>query len=323
MLALPSGCHQAVNRHRLWLAWSGLTTAIMTWALPSNAVEDLEYVAEHLPEGAANHRLASLPLWGPTPESWSLSIQGAWSRNTAQSLSLSGPLSSLGLQFRLSPRWTLSAVGFYDRLQFSGENDRRPLEVRFARSTPLSLPADAAFARLGGTTTDAGVGIVLGYEMASGWLRDWRVTFGALAQRLALSDYTTRYRILSGASAGATGTVDYSANYNLLSGLIGLSRRFDRGDWGLTPHVLLAMPVVRRGVQGRITGDGFDISGDTANIGAGKHYGDPAIVFGFDFEYRPWRTWFDVGALLSQPVLEPMMHNGLSTSFLLSVGFRF
>ena len=137
-----------MNRHRLRLAWSGLTTAFITWALPSSALEDLEYVAEHLPEAALNHRLATLPLWGPAPESWSLSVQGAWSRNTAQSLSLSGPLSSLGLQFRLSPRWPLTAFGFYDRLQFSGENDRRPLDVRFARSTPspcLRMPSSHAW----------------------------------------------------------------------------------------------------------------------------------------------------------------------------------
>ena len=56
----PSGCPQAVNRHRLWLAWSGLTTAIMTWALPSNAVEDLEYVAEHLSRGRGKPS-ASIP----------------------------------------------------------------------------------------------------------------------------------------------------------------------------------------------------------------------------------------------------------------------
>ena len=59
----------------------------------------------------------------------------------------------------------------------------------------------------------------------------------------------------------------------LIPSLEEVGARFERGDWAWTPHALFAMPFPRRGVKGRITGDGFDIHGDTADAGAGKHYG--------------------------------------------------
>jgi len=307
-----------------WAARMAALNLILA-CLPVAAAQehDIEYVAEHLPEAAANHRLASLPLWQPAPVAWSVASQVAYSRNSSGELALAGPMAAIGLQYRLAPRWTLAAVGFYDRLQFSGENDQRPLEVRFATSVPLALPAQAEFASLGGRATIAGVGLALARDIASGWLKQWQVTFGIVAQRVSLRDYATAYRLLGGPSAGATGVVDYSADYNLLPALLGLSRRFERGDWTLGPHALLVMPLVRRGVEGRIVGQGFDIHGDTAEVGAGKHFGDPALAFGFDLEYRPWRAWLDVGALLSQPLAEPAMHKGIDGSVLLSVGLRF
>lgn len=307
--------------------WAARTAALslLLAGLPLAAApeHDIEYVAEHLPEAAANHRLASLPLWQPPPDTWSVALQAAYSRNTAGELALAGPMAAIGLHYRLAPRWTLAAVGFYDPLRFSGENDRRPLQVRFATSVPLALPAQAEFASLGGKATIAGLGLTLAHDIESGWLKQWQLTFGLVGQRVSLRDYATAYRLLDGPSAGATGVVDYSGDYNLLPALLGLSRRFERGDWTLGPHGLLVLPLARRGVQGRITGPGFDISGDTAAIGAGKHFGDPALAFGFDVEYRPWRAWLDVGALVTQPVVEPAMHKGLDKSLLLSVGLRF
>ncbi len=304
-----------------FIATLGLTLACSPAAAASE--HDIEYVAEHLPEAAANHRLASLPLWQPAPETWSVALQLAYSRNAAGELTLAGPMAAIGLQYRLAPRWTLATFGFYDQLHVAGGNEQRPLEVRFATTVPLALPAQAEFARLAGKATIAGGGLAVAHDVDSGWLKHWQVTLGVVVQRVSLRDYASAYRILSGPSAGASGVVDYSADYNLLPALLGVSRRFDRGDWVLGPHALLVLPLVRRGVQGRIVGEGFDISGDTAEVGAGKHFGDPAVAFGFDLEYRPWRAWLDVGALVTQPLVEPAMHKGIDKSVLLSVGLRF
>ena len=207
-------------------------------------------------------------------------------------------------------------------MRFSGNGGSRPLVVRFAGSVPLDLPADAEFGGLSGSLTDFGAGFALGYDVASGVARDWRVTFGAQVQRLRLSNYSLPYRLSSGASAGATGEVDYSGNYDFVTGLVGASRRFERNSWAFTPHLLVALPLPRRGVQGRIVGQNFEVTGDTADAGRGKHYGDPALTLGMELEYRPWRVSLDIGALITQPFMEPYLHNGLDRSLLLSLSFR-
>ena len=124
--------------------------------------------------------------------------------------------------------WSIvfSAPWFWQRPCRTLPLQRRPLAVRFARSVPLSLPADAEFSGFSGRVTDTGVGFALGYEIASGWLQDWRLTAGAMVQRLSLSDYATRYRLLSGASAGAAGLIDYCGSYPFAAGIVGLSRRY-------------------------------------------------------------------------------------------------
>jgi hypothetical protein len=295
---------------------------LLAWTCAQAATEDIEYVGEHLAEAAMNFRAATLPLWGPASPDWTFTAQGAWGTVRSGALDVSGPLTSLGGERRLSDRWTLAGFGFYDRMRFSGDGGNRPLVVRFAGSVPLDLPADAEFGSLGGSVTDFGAGFALGYDVASGVARDWRVTFGAQVQRLRLSNYSVPYRLSSGASAGATGEVDYSGNYDFVTGLLGASRRFERNNWAYIPHLLIAMPLPRRGVQGRVVGQDFEVVGDTADAGRGKHYGDPALTLGLELEYRPWRASLDLGALITQPFMEPYLHNGLDRSFLLSLSFR-
>jgi hypothetical protein len=79
------------------------------------------------------------------------------------------------------------------------------------------------------------------------------------------------------------------------------------------------MPLPRRGMAGRITGPGFDLAGNTADNGAGKHFGDPAISVGFDVTYRPWNLSVDVGATAAQALLEPIAHRGVTTNWVLDV----
>ena len=79
------------------------------------------------------------------------------------------------------------------------------------------------------------------------------------------------------------------------------------------------MPLPRRAMVGRITGPGFDLSGNTAADGAGKHFGDPAVSLGFDVTYLPWDLSVDVGASVGQALLEPIAHRGVTTNWALDV----
>jgi hypothetical protein len=89
-------------------------------------------------------------------------------------------------------------------------------------------------------------------------------------------------------------------------------------NWSAIPHALIAWPIPRRGVIGHITGPGFDLHGDTAEVGAGKHFGDPSVTIGLDVSYLPAHFTVDVGMLATQHFLEPFIHKGIDANWLLS-----
>ena len=68
---------------------------------------------------------------------------------------------------------------------------------------------------------------------------------------------------------------------------------------------------------------GFDLRGNTAAAGYGKHIGDPSLTFGLDITYLPAHFTVDVGALLTQRLLEPFINKGIEANWLLSCQWRF
>jgi hypothetical protein len=218
--------------------------------------------------------------------------------------------------------WTVGAFAFADDLSFSGSNDRRPLDVSFAPNVPLSLPADAVFTDLQGSSRDSGVGIDVTHIIGVGPLSGWRWTAGVLWQRLKLAGYSTPYVVLAGPSEGADGMLDYSVRYAYTTPFAGLSRPFALGHWTIEPRVLVAAPLPRRGVQGRISGVGFDLSGNSADLGHTRNYGDPSPVIGMVFRYEPWGLEVDLGAALTEAVIEPLMHPGVDQNIALSVAWQ-
>ena len=290
----------------------------------ANAARGIEFVAEHLPEVAMDNRFATLPLWsGGTiqPGSWQFTLQGGVARTGSGGLALGSTMWSAAAQKQLSDRWSISAFGFLDPLKFSGANDRRPLATLFT-NTPLALPAEAMFTDLHGTYRNKGAGIEFNLK-DQGWLGESEWVIGAFYQRVVLRDYRVAYQVLEGPSSGATGFVDYSGDYAHVTPIAGLAlpRQFD--SWSLAPHVLFAVPIPRRGIQGRITGPGFDLSGDTAKVGNGKHFGDISLTFGLDVTYKPWGLTLDVGSVVSQALFERVAHQGIGRNWLISASKQF
>jgi hypothetical protein len=285
---------------------------------------DIEFVSEHLPEVAMDHRYAALPVWPSETEApWQFTAQAGYSATRAGELELSGPTFSMAVHRSLHPGWKLSGFAFFDDLQFSGRNDHRPLDVGFVANVPLSLPADAVFTDLQGSAREYGMGVSLSHAIEDGWLAGWRWTAGALWQQLDLGNYSSPYVVLAGPSADATGTIDYSLSWSFTTPFAGISRPFALGRWTLEPRFLVAVPLPRRGVQGRITGDAFDLSGNSADNGHSKHYGDPSPVIGLVVRYEPWGLEVDVGTALSEALLEPLNHEGIDQNIALSVAWQF
>lgn len=320
--AAVAGRQGAPTEARLpWLAWLLLAGL----ALPAAAAEhSFEFIAEHLPEVAMDNRFATLPIWGvePLPPGrWRPSVQAASAHSASGAMALGGAMAALGLQRSIDARWSVLALAFADAMGFSGGGEQRPLDTKVG-ATPLALPAQAQFGALRGRYRHTGLG--LAFKLADrGWLGEQQWLAGALVQRVALSDYRSKYMVLDGPSAGASGQVDYSASYSHATPFAGLALPSRHGNWDMVAHVLLALPLPRRGVQGQISGPGFAVVGDTATAGNGKHFGDVSLSLGLDVGYRPWGLSIDLGSLLTQQLIERFAHKGVGRNWMLSATLQF
>jgi hypothetical protein len=287
------------------------------------AEHSFEYVAEHLPESAMNNRLATLPLWSfGDVAGWQFAVQGAVARSQTARLELQGPMVAGVARRALGSGWAADVLAFVDGQRFSGGPDTRPLDVRFGRP-PLALPAAALFTDLHGRYRSAGLGAAISLDRSGSWLGPQLWVVGAFAQRVELSDYRAAYRVLDGPSAGASGLVDYSGRYDFVVPFAGFALPRRVGAWSLVPHVMIAQALPRRALRGRITGPGFDVSGDTASAGNRKHFGDPSLTLGLEATYVPWDLTFSVGAVAAQALLEPVLHKGIDKDWVLSISKRF
>lgn len=307
----------------------GITLLSCTVMLLSGAAcagnESFEFVAEHLPEALMNNQYASLPIWAwqDDPSStWQRRGSVGYARTASGTLQLRGPLLGAAVHRRFNETWSGTAFAFGNRSSFQSSQDVRPFETLFLAAPPFTSPAGALVSNLIGTARAVGTGFALARQRSGGWLGN-RWIGGLLWQRVELADYAADYRITNGGSSGMSGHVDYSADYQFVTAVGGIEWQRNAGNWNLAPHVMAALPLPQRGLAGRIIGPGFDLRGDTATAGFGKHMGDPYIGFGMTFTYRPLGLSVDAGATLSQIFLEKLMHRGLDSNLELVIGRQF
>ena len=297
---------------------AGMTGLLIGGSPTARAIESIEFVQEHLAEIAMDNRYATLPLWSQSSTEadahWQFAPQVAYAKTQTGELTIDGPMISMGASRQVGD-WNLTGFAFFDDLNLKSGVDRRPLEVGFANNVPLALPAAAEFTALSGSARSTGLGFALRH--ASGW------TAGVLWHHVELLDYSLNFTILEGRDSGATGVVDYSATYSHIAPFAGIAWPRQHGNWAYTPHVQAVVPLPRRGVEGHITGPGYDISGDTDKNRGDTPFGDPSVTLGLDITYRPWNLTVDVGSAISQALLEPVIHKGIESNWLFSASWNF
>ena len=229
---------------------------------------------------------------------------------------------AIGYQFPFTRRKGLEVIGFSDALTFSGGNVDLPLEIFFSSDVPIAFPAMARFGDLQGSARHYGLGLFLDQPMRVPLLGDVHSAYGFLWEVLELRHYLAQYTVTSGASEGTTGISDYSETYRFVTPMIQFARHRKYRNWLITPKITAALPLPRVVVQGRISGPDFNIAGNTDDNGKGKHYGDVSLTFGLLVEYRPWHLSFDPGSLLSQALLEPLIHKGIEKNWVFSLKWK-
>lgn len=309
-----------------WFTAPAMASCVFWIAGSAAAKEDIEFVAEHLPEVAMDNRYATLPLWGTRFDEsrpWSFAVQAAWSQVRTGELEIKGPMLSAAVRRDLSDHWSLNGFVFFDDLRLTAASEERQLQTLFAPDTPFSRPVAARFTNLDGTAADYGVGFSLTWRRSGGWLGEHHWVGGVLWQKVALSDYRLDYQLLEGPSAGVSGQVDFDADYSHVTPFIGFELPRRHETWSFSPHALFALPLPQRGVVGHITGPDFDLHGDTAEVGNGKHFGDPSLTLGLDVTYEPLHLSVDVGTTLTQWLFEPLIHKGIDQNWVLSARWQY
>lgn len=313
----------AARRTRVLLRGAApLGLALLASAAARADQKDIEYVAEHLPEVAMDNRYASLPVWRSSAAGRGALALG-YSRTRSGELRLAGPMLSGSWTWRAQGTWTATAFAFLDELAFSGEGDLRPLRSVALPAVPLPLPAPARFDGGDGTLRHFGAGVAFATERDGPRLGPHRWVAGLQVERASLRGYGYRWQILAGPAAGTRGSIGFDADYDHLTPFAGLEFPRQFGRWTLAPHVLLAVPLPRRGVFTQMSGPGFALQGDTDSAGNGKHFGDASLALGVELTHEPSGLSLDLGATATQATLERAVHRGIDANLLLNVGWRF
>jgi len=301
-----------------------LGVACLAAAPECGAQEDIEFVAEHLPEVSIDNRYASLPIWAMAREaddSPVIEVQVAWSGSSSAGLTIGGPLLSVGISNTFRDGWRWGAFGFYDRLKLQASQDERPLQTLFSPATPIERPVAARFFNLDGRSIDYGAGAFAAQARESSWLGPYEWTAGALWQRVTLRDYRLAYEILEGPQRGISGQIDFDAHYTFVAPFVGAQLPRTMGRWRLSPHALLVIPLQRRAFAGHITGPGFDFRGDAGQSGVGKNFNDVCLTLGATFLFEPLHLSIDLGAFATQALLERRVHPGIDRNYLISIAW--
>ncbi len=288
----------------------------------SAAAEDMDFIAEHLAEVSMDNHLLTLPVEytgdaavGETD--WQLAT--SYQRIASDALELSGAGAGIGANRTINPHWSLGAFAFADRSSFGGGAVARPVAPLFSDSIPLDLPADAILTDLRGQLSETGAGAFAVWHPPGS---SYALIAGLAFEHLRQSGYRVDYTLTTGGSAGATGTLDYSATYRYWIPTLGVVWHWTRGSWDFAPRLQAGVPLPRRGWRGIISGPGFTVSGNTSTSGHGKHMGDPFAGVGLAVTYRPWHVSWDLGTLVSQALIEPRIHEGVSSVWILGLRWQ-
>jgi hypothetical protein len=304
-----------------------LNTAPAMAALANPAHEDIDYIAEHLPEAAQDARWMSLTtLHGRLDAgTWETSVQLGTSQSTASLFKIDGPMVSAGAGYAFRDGWAVQALGFYDSMTISGGTAREVLNPLFSRRIPLDLPEHADFSNPRGDYRQWGIGAALAHRLAHGAQSDrwWTLTAGLLYDRLELQGYRVDYRLAGGRDAGATGTLDHSgtASYALTYFALQQSRPLG-ASFRLVPRVTAGVPLPAGDFEGRFTGPGFEAGGADDPTRRPGAIGDGFLGLGAEIDHPRSGLALDLGGTLAFPLVEKLTHPGIGKAVLVQLTWR-
>lgn len=308
---------QSVTLLFLSLTCTPLTFTSICWSLD----EPLDFQAEHAIEGAMNHRLAQFLTTGDEiePGLWNLAAGLGTGSATSSAFDLDGEMISLAAARGLTGGGGLELAGFYDRFDLSGAGGPQELEPQWTNEVPIEFPQLADTRNPRGEVKHWGAGLAWVKAAHGKHRRRWR--FGLLYSRVEVDSFTIEYRLQS--APEISGLIDYSASYDYVWPWADIEANWNLGSsWKMVPHAAFFFPLPQTGFIARMTGPGFDVSGDTDTASGIAHMGDAHPALGLRFDHRPSGLSVDVGATLYNLVAEPLDHPGIDQAITLQIAWR-
>jgi hypothetical protein len=311
-----------VERLRCCVRW----IAALVLAAPGAAAEDIDFLAEHVPESGMDARYLSLPWPGGRlePGEWQQLADLATVETRTDFIRLDGPMIAFAAAHGVSARWGYQAIGFYSDLSISGEKGRVLLAPGFLRGVPLDLPQLADFSNPRGTVRHFGMGAAIVLERAAADApRSAQLIAGMLLERLEVKGFALDYRLAAGADAGASGMLEHSSEATFITPFVGWQQTRRLGDgWTWSPRAMVGLPLPPGDFDGRLTSPGFDLKTPRDATGRQIEIGDGFIAVGLAFAHRPSGLEVDVGGMLFYAATEHVSHHGIERAVLLHLAWR-
>jgi len=313
--------------HCLLIFCNLLVTGKVCAASAIPPTENIHYLAEHLVEAAQDACYFSLPWTLPGDDSgnqqsgWKPVVAVAVADIKSELASARGGLLTLGAENSWNESTRYSLLAFYDDFHVYGGNSSNVLLSGPIGTVPLDIPEYAIFSNPQGEFIHTGLGLVIRHD-GNPSSNGWALVGGALLERLTLSNYQVHYHLETGADAGAEGDVYYGGSNNYMTPFIGGQYRYHASSrFLLLPRAAVGVPLPVGEMTVRITGPGFTASTDSPG-GSNIAIGDAYLMTGVGLYDRQTHLEYEIGALITYPVYERLIHEGVDNGLLLSVTWR-
>lgn len=288
--------------------------------------QDMNSKLAHATNAAVTDQMLSAPL----PLSHFLkgqkqySVSGGYSTVDAGVVQLNGNGLTLAFDRAFRDGWGYQFLLLANQHNV-GISGNEVLNTPFAKNVPLDLPERAEFSNGKGRITFTALGAALVYDplLKGKDSQSLPLSFGVQVATMKFDGVSTHYRMTSGTSTGSQGDLDLNGEYSFVMPFFAAHWFFPvRENWLLVPSVRFAKALESVGQKGRMTGPGFDVSGNSEATGYTDANFDLWLVSpGFTISYRPWNLSSNVGASLFRYMMPGLTSDGVNKTVLFSLAW--
>lgn len=282
----------------------------------SQAQESLDFYAEHAIEGVMDARylaLTQVPEGLAAPE-WRLRFGGMYYQSG--DFATSAVLLDVQRSRPLGEKHALLFLAFADFTDYSGDSGPAIADPTFTRDFDAISPFVVDVSKVSGSGMHFGMAAAIAGRISSRW--GWQS--GLVLEEVKVDRFETKFTTLD-LPDNFSGTFDYAGSYDAVTPFGEVHRSIPGRRYAMSARLIATIPFPRLGFKGRISGPGFETSGDSGSVGKGKHVPDGFLGLGFSVESRKTGFRIDLGATAYLFAAEGTIHRGVDLPLYLTFSF--